>query len=145
MLMHEPLKNNNQTEIKNRKLSERTSAELTELIAQFQKANDEIRDARRAALNVMEDAILAKEALRESEERLQLSLRGANIYTWELNPQTGKTIFSDNHKEVLGFEVSQVSLDNYLDIHPDDKDSVADAVKQSINNRVPLDIEHRII
>lgn len=47
----------------------RTSAELRERVAQLQKLNQEIQDSRRAALNVLEDAVLSREALRESEER----------------------------------------------------------------------------
>jgi PAS domain S-box-containing protein len=38
-------------------------------IKELQKANEELRQARRAALNLMEDAIQSKEALAKSEER----------------------------------------------------------------------------
>ena len=38
-------------------------------ILELKKVNEELRQARRAALNLMEDAILSKEALRESEEK----------------------------------------------------------------------------
>jgi GAF domain-containing protein len=45
------------------------NAELGRRLAELEKANVEIRDSRRAALNLMEDAIRANAALRESEER----------------------------------------------------------------------------
>ncbi len=45
--------------------SEQLAARLEEL----QKANEEIRRSKRAALNLMEDAIASKEALRKSEEK----------------------------------------------------------------------------
>src|SRR5690242_3708193 len=70
-------KNNKQADIKTTHFSKRSNAELTELIAELQKANKEIRNARRAALNVMEDAILAEKALRESEERLRITMESA--------------------------------------------------------------------
>jgi len=47
-------------------------AELFEKLAALQKANEEIRRARKAALNLMEDAILSKDALAKSEEQLRI-------------------------------------------------------------------------
>jgi PAS domain S-box-containing protein len=47
-------------------------AELFEKLTALQKANEEIRKARKAALNLMEDAILSKDALAKSEEQLRI-------------------------------------------------------------------------
>src|SRR5689334_15988234 len=47
-------------------------SELFEKVAALQKANEEIRKARKAALNLMEDAILSKNALAKSEEQLRM-------------------------------------------------------------------------
>ena len=87
----------------------------------------------------------AEESLRESEERLQLSLKCANIFTWEVNRETGETKCSDNCDEVLGFDIRTNSADNFLTIHPDDKDAVLDAMALALNGTGPLDIEHRVI
>jgi PAS domain S-box-containing protein len=46
-----------------------TSAQLEAYIAELKKVNGELKQARRAALNLMEDAILSKEALQKSEEK----------------------------------------------------------------------------
>lgn len=43
--------------------------DLTALVQELKKTNAELREARRAALNLMEDAILSKEALHKSEEK----------------------------------------------------------------------------
>lgn len=43
-------------------------------VEELQKLNEELRQARRAALNLMEDAILSKEALRISEEKYRTKL-----------------------------------------------------------------------
>ncbi|MBV9963030.1 MAG: PAS domain S-box protein [Parafilimonas sp.] len=51
-----------------------TMHQLTEQVSELQKANEEIRAARRAALNLMEDAILSKEALERSEAQLAREL-----------------------------------------------------------------------
>ena len=72
--MPEPTKFNHRLNSGTEKLFARSSGELAELIAALQKVNRELSDARRAALNVMEDAILSKEALSKSEEKYRLKL-----------------------------------------------------------------------
>jgi PAS domain S-box-containing protein len=72
--MPEPTKFNYRLNNESEKLFARSNGELGELIAALQKVNRELSDARRAALNVMEDAILSKEALSKSEEKYRLKL-----------------------------------------------------------------------
>src|SRR5215471_8941547 len=48
--------------------------ELALYIEKLNKANEELFEARRAALNALEDAILSKEALRKSDENFRLRL-----------------------------------------------------------------------
>lgn len=64
--MPKPLNNKNESSVKDN--GPYISA-LTEQLDKLQKANEEIKAARKAALNLMEDAILSKEALRKSEEK----------------------------------------------------------------------------
>jgi PAS domain S-box-containing protein len=71
--MPEPTKSNHQPKGQT-DLHKRTSGESAELIAELQRVNSEIQQSRRAALNVMEDAILSKEALRLSEEKYRQKL-----------------------------------------------------------------------
>lgn len=51
-----------------------TKAELTGHVEELKKVAEELRQARRAALNLMEDAIQSKEALRQSEEKYRTKL-----------------------------------------------------------------------
>ncbi|MVM35624.1 PAS domain S-box protein [Spirosoma sp. HMF4905] len=87
----------------------------------------------------------AEEALRDSEDRLQLALKGAAIFTWEVDPTTSATRYSANFNEVLGFEMSTISDENFLHIYPDDKAFVLAAVGKALIGEAPLDVEHRII
>ncbi|MBE7170174.1 MAG: PAS domain-containing protein [Williamsia sp.] len=87
----------------------------------------------------------AEKALAENEERLQLSVKAANLFTWDINPQTGEINHSSNSAEVLGFEVEKDSNENFSFIHPDDKEFVTSAIRQTLDNKSPLDVEHRII
>jgi signal transduction histidine kinase len=54
-----------------KKSREQTPHEQSVAIQQLKKANSELREAQRAALNMMEDAILAKEALHINERRIR--------------------------------------------------------------------------
>lgn len=87
----------------------------------------------------------AEEALRESEERLQLSIKGANLLAWEVDPQTGAIKYSDNFNEVLGFEISKVSAENFINIYPEDEAFVMQAIGKALKGEAPLDVEHRVI
>ncbi len=63
--------------------------DLTELessaqqIEQLRLAQAELREARRSALNIMEDAQAAERALRESEARMQQALRVSRSFTFD--------------------------------------------------------------
>jgi len=46
--------------------------DLAQRVTELERANQEIQNARRAALNLMEDAILSKEALRINERRIRM-------------------------------------------------------------------------
>ena len=50
------------------KVNGRSNAEQDVYIRELQRVNEELRQARRAALNLMEDAILSKEASRQERE-----------------------------------------------------------------------------
>ncbi|GAA6618520.1 PAS domain S-box protein [Scytonema sp. NUACC26] len=90
----------------------------------------------------------AEIALRESEERWQLALRGNNDGIWDWNIKTNEVFFSPRWKEMLGYEDSEVS--NYLDewrkrIHPDDLERVMEVIKDHFAKKTPYYIsEHRI-
>ncbi len=63
--------------------------DLTELessaqqIDELRRAQAELREARRSALNIMEDAQAAERTLRESEERMQQALRVSRSFTFD--------------------------------------------------------------
>ncbi len=64
-----------------------------------------------------------EEALRTSEERWQLSVRGSNDGVWDWNVQTGEVFFSARWKAMPGLEGHEIT--NHIDewrsrIHPED-------------------------
>jgi PAS domain S-box-containing protein len=87
----------------------------------------------------------AEEALRASEGHLQLSIKGAHLFTWEVNLATEETKYSANASEVLGFEIAISSKENFENICPDDSAFVLAALEKAVRGEAPMDVEHRII
>lgn len=89
-----------------------------------------------------------EEALRESEERWQLALRGNNDGIWDWNVRTNEVFFSPRWKEMLGYEDHEIS--NHLDqwamrVHPDDLGWVTQAIQDHFAKKTPFYVtEHRI-
>lgn len=84
----------------------------------------------------------------ESEERLERSQEFANIGTWDWNIETGALYWSDQIWPLFGYkkEATETTYDNFLAaIHPDDRQSVIDAVSKCVEKGEEYDIEHRVV
>lgn len=87
-------------------------------------------------------------ALMESEERLRRSQDFARIGTWDWDIKTGNLAWSDLIGPLFGYGENkpETTYENFLAaIHPDDKQSVIDAIEQCSKYGVPYDIEHRVV
>ena len=92
--------------------------------------------------------VRALDALRESEERYSLVIRGANDGLWDWNLLTGIVHYSDRCLDLMGLAGKAVtrSPDEWFDrIHPDDLPAVKDALKAHFDGRTEhFAVEHRI-
>lgn len=104
-----------------------------------------------AVANVLASAIerqRVEEALKKSEERWQLAVRGNNDGIWDWNVKTNQVFFSTRWKEMLGYEDQEISqhLDEWTTrIHPDDLTSVSQAIADHFAQKTPFYIsEHQV-
>ncbi|MGB6294793.1 MAG: PAS domain-containing protein [Rivularia sp. (in: cyanobacteria)] len=105
-----------------------------------------------AIANVLATAIerqRIEDALRESEQRWQLAVRGTNDGIWDWNVKTNQVFFSTRWKQMLGYEDEEIS--NHLDewasrVHPEDIDWVMQIIQNHFENKTPFYIsEHRVL
>lgn len=150
----------------------RTHAELerrvAERTAELQDANATLRDSRRAALNMMEDAVIARqqaeetslklqheatvrrqaeEALRESEERLRFALETIQTGAWDLDLVTHNAFRSRYHDLIFGYPELQPewTYEMFLDhVLPEDRATVDGKFRQATENRSDWSFECRI-
>jgi PAS domain S-box-containing protein len=90
---------------------------------------------------------MAESALKQSEERLQLAVRGSADGLWDRNILTNDVFFSDHYRELLGYSADEfpgtfASFESRL--HPDDKERVLKMVAAHLEQRLPYDAEYRL-
>jgi two-component system sensor histidine kinase/response regulator len=87
-------------------------------------------------------------ALRASEERYQLAVRGSDVGIWDHDLTTGTQYFSPRYKELLGYPADEpdASFGTFgMRIHPDDRLPVIEHVSRHLTERVPYDFEYRVV
>ncbi len=79
--------------------------------------------------------------LSESEERFSLAVKAAGGGLWDLEPQTGKTWYSERFKELLGYsgDESEDSFPGWENsLHPADHDAIVAKLQNHLDNRAPF-------
>ena len=90
----------------------------------------------------------AEEALRESEQRLAQAQRLAHIGHWELDLISNVLLWSDEVYRIFEIDPGRfgASYEAFLNaIHPDDRPAVDAAFANSVKNRAPYAIDHRLL
>jgi PAS domain S-box-containing protein len=85
---------------------------------------------------------------RRSEERLRFALDAASMGTWDWDLITNEVQWSDNLASIHGlppnaFDGTFASYEK--EIHPDDRPRVYASVERALKERVPHDVEYRLV
>jgi PAS domain S-box-containing protein len=103
-------------------------------------------------LGISEDIterVQAEAALRESEQRLELALKGADLGLWDLNVQTGVDIVDQRAAKMLGFSLDEIEphvkwWDNRT--HPDDLPRTTETFEAHLRGETPFyECEYRLL
>ena len=91
---------------------------------------------------------MIERALKESEERWQVAIRGANDGIWDWNLQSGQVHFSDRWKTMLGYTPEEIAHDAQewiTRIHPDDRErTLAEVQRHQRGETEFYQCEHRL-
>ncbi|MEQ9394102.1 PAS domain S-box protein [Haliea sp.] len=82
------------------------------------------------------------------KERLRLGQNYANIGTWDWDIGTGDLFWTERIPTLFGYPQGelQTSFDNFVAaLHPDDRQSVLDAINACVEQDAPYGIEHRVL
>lgn len=89
-----------------------------------------------------------EEALRESQERYALAVRGANDGLWDWNLRTSTVYYSPRWKSMLGYDDEEIgnTADEWLGrVHPEEVDWLRAQITAHIEGRSPnFEVEHRM-
>ncbi|MFQ4142612.1 PAS domain S-box protein [Chlorogloeopsis sp. ULAP02] len=86
----------------------------------------------------------AEAALRQAEERLQLALSSAQIIAWDVDLQTNYIMCSPNALDVWGLQEGTAE-ELFAILHPEDKQSVAQAYERALAGEESFTQEYRVI
>lgn len=87
-------------------------------------------------------------ALRDRESRLQLALNAAQMGTWDWNIATGEINCSEQTQSIFGFAPGTFprTYEAYFNkVHPDDRNTLTEAVLRTFQDKTPYQVEHRIL
>ena len=90
----------------------------------------------------------AEISLKESQERYSLAVKGSSAGLWDWNILTDEVYYSPRFKEMIGYsdkEMPDIFEAWSSKLHPQDQERVLAAVENHINNRLPYDIEYRLL
>ncbi|QNM98551.1 PAS domain-containing protein [Chitinimonas koreensis] len=90
-------------------------------------------------------------ALKLSEERFDLAVRGSRAGIWDLNDVAGEAYWSDRFKEILGYRPEELTASIEMhahwlpqQIHPDDRDRIVETHRAHCEERRPYREEYRL-
>ena len=85
----------------------------------------------------------SEEALRQSEERWQLALKGNNDGIFDWNIKTNEVFYSTRYKQMLGYRDDEMRNHHQeweRSLHPDDRDRVNKSLQDHLAKKIPYHV-----
>lgn len=92
--------------------------------------------------------LLAAEELRRNREQLREAQRLAQVGSWELDLSSQRLVWSEALYQLFEFDHATVEpdYDLFLDrVHPEDRATLDNTYRKSVEDRQPYEIEHRLL
>ena len=124
-----------------RKARDELETRVRERTAELVKANEELQAE-------IAERERVEEALRESEGSLAEAQRIAQVGNWDWNIETGERHWSLQACRILGLEPQEFDATHeaFLNtVHPEDRETVEQAIGAALERDDPCSIEHRIV
>ncbi|MEW8438111.1 MAG: PAS domain-containing protein, partial [Candidatus Thiodiazotropha taylori] len=109
--IHRNLVENINLEVQNRQLIDDLSEEVRNREATINLRTSELQEKNSALSKEISERELAESALRKSEERFELAMRGANDGVYDWNLKTNEIYYSPRWKKMLGYEDDELAND----------------------------------
>lgn len=95
------------------------------------------------------ERVRTEEALKASEDRLQMVLQGSGLGFWDWNLETGEVRRNERWAEMLGYSLGDIefTVKQWIDfVHPDDREMALKSINDHIEGRTPMHrLEYRMI
>ncbi|MEW6268376.1 MAG: EAL domain-containing protein [Thermodesulfobacteriota bacterium] len=111
------------------------------------RGDDGVLRVRSTALDITERK-QAENELRHLQAALAEAQAVAHVGSWQLDIASSRLTWSDESFRIFGDTpgASPASFDVFLQrVHPDDRIALAETFQRSLEERVPYDVEHRIV
>jgi PAS domain S-box-containing protein len=111
------------------------------------KAEEDLRTAQRQITRQLELAGGIADSLADSEQRLRLAIDAGRMGTWEWTVGSGNVEWSPTLEKIHGLAPNTFAgtFDAFLsDVHPADRELVANAVRRTLEQRLDHHIEYRL-
>ena len=119
-----------------------------ELEQRVEECTAELQEANQQLEHEIAERNIAEEALRESQQRLDLALSGAGLGSWDWDLQTRAAVFDQRWAEMFGFYSEEIdpSVNGWESlVHPEDKPRVMEILREHLEGRTPLfEAEYRL-
>ncbi len=100
----------------------------------------------RGTVRDITDRKLVEEALRTSEQRLQLALESASLGTWSYDAETGISIGDPAMQRIFGADRAAGDFHYWIEFaHPDDREAIGADFLAALSGDAPYETEYRIV